>query len=565
MSETSKNPQPVGELLQLARADRLQDLKSPSERLKRITSQRESQLALPLGIGFMASPDGRNKLAFFPMGGLGNSPVVVPTVLSYEDAKAVLKDVLPLPETRDVLFRLASSDAAGRMPLLLGGTGLGKTFGIKLFHSLTRGPDAHLKIYYCHGQSETGDLFGKMRPAGLTRDQVERIEAFLASDAGAALRAQGGSATDDDAFSRAAAALNITVQKGSFVWEHGHVVKAMLNGEMLVIEELTMAPPAFQNAFLQFRGKDGKLASDMQLPELDGRTITAKPGFSMVFSANPPGTVYRDRHAICASLRRALDENMLDEYLHEDSIRAATREMFKPERLCGPSDDGTVVDLRNHPELGQEIAEVVSAFFLQFREKVMVSEVGNRQRIIPGLDHLAKISLLVQREQELTADGSSVDFVATIRRAVQLALVSALQDKPSLIGSRRIDQADKENKSLGKALLDGFDHLVGDSIELTEFRGRKLGRRQILEALTKEAFESFLAPELNEQTRAAEKAAQNRATNRKIADFLKKIDHLMQGEVPTFAEEIIGKLDSTEARDEVRRFMLEQQDPGQQS
>ena len=126
-----------------------------------------------------------------------------------QDASALSAAMAWTPAARR-LFSLVESCLAHKEPaLLVGETGCGKTSVCQLL-ALLRGQ--RLRVLNCHQHTETGDFLGGFRPARAAQRNAEKRDD---------LDDQG---TDVP-----------------FAWEDGPLVRAMRDGDILLVDELSLA------------------------------------------------------------------------------------------------------------------------------------------------------------------------------------------------------------------------------------------------------------------------------------------------------------------------------------
>jgi len=462
------------------------------------------------GIGYHLAKDGKAELIFSNLE--GQQHVSVPTPLTEAQFNKIMERILPLPETLYMLHELAKAYSLGTPIMLEGGTGLGKTFVVNTFAKLLYGPRAEIPDFYCSGQTDVSELMGKYVPAGIKPQDQQRIDTFLISDGGAALKAElkqegGGKYEITELYQRALIALGIPFKKGSFEFQLGVLPKAMTatvnehgelcysgdgDGVMLHIQEVGLAAPGVINALLKIRGDGGKLASSIQVWEDGGRRIEAGKGFFVVFSTNPPGKGFNDRFPVDKALARFVVWVNLPDRLSDESIRKATAQICTFKQIA--DGDGTILDLKNHQELGQAIGDVLAKFHKIYVEMLEKGEPGRQQKVPATLDSLWRAAGLIQAVQIPTSDLSSVDILATIRAAVQGVYINALQDKRGITPEKQLKEA--KLGSLGEELLRSFDNiltgttldpLTGTKLDMISFRGKQTTSAEVLKTLTTEA------------------------------------------------------------------------------
>lgn len=478
---------------------------TPRERLKLVSSRLNEGRNNDLGVGHHIEPNGQKTLVFT---NLESSQVVsVPTRLSREAFDSVMDRVLPIDETKVMLFELAKAYDQ-RTPIMLeGGTAIGKTYTVNLFANLLYGEKATIPDFYCNGQTDVSELMGKYVPATLKSEDQARITQYLKSDQGAALKAEmiqelnqtgGGQVSYKELFVRAAAELGVAVDERNFEFQLGVLPKAMTarvtdtghlefdpdgEGVLLHVQEVGMAAPSVVNALLQIRGEKGKVAESIQVWQDGGREVKAGPGFFVVFSTNPPGKGFQERFEVDQALARGLVWLNLPDRLSDESLRKASGKIFSFDKV--PPQSGTVIDIRQSPELGEVIGGVMAKFHKAYTELLSNGEMGRKQKVPATLDSLWRVAELIQQVQVISADGQSVDMVATLRQAVKGIYVNCLQDKPDLISSP--DLRSGHDQSMGANVLLAFDQFLNGDVDGVQFRGATVPPRKAIETLTQEA------------------------------------------------------------------------------
>jgi hypothetical protein len=368
---------------------------------------------------------------------------------------------------------------------------------------------AKIPDFYCNGQTDVSELMGKYVPAGLNPEQLKRLNDYIKSDAGVALKAELQRELVDvdtrDLIERAALELGMPIQKGSFVFQLGVLPKAMTGtmspqgvmletregpGCMLHIQEVGMAAPAVINALLKIRGVKGKLAPDIQVHEDGGRLIEAGDEFFLVMSTNPPGRGYKERFDIDPALARAVVWKNLPDELSASSIKLVASKIFDFSQVeRRDNSDGAVVDLRGHAELAEALGLIAYRFHRMYQDKLREGEPGRRQKVPATVDSLWKVAELVQNHQIPHPAKDQVDLVETIKEAIRGVYVDALRDKPGRFVTESLDKAAAQQNSIGTALLKELDAILTDKkiIEL-EHRGQKVSLAEKIESMTSEIF-----------------------------------------------------------------------------
>lgn len=137
-------------------------------------------------------------------------------------------------------------------------------------------------------------------------------------------------------------------------------------------------------------------------------------------------------------------------------------------------------------------------------------------------------------------------------------LIGQLEDKPSPFGAASVEKADKENKSVGKALMSGFEHLLGADVDPVDFRGRATGRGEVIEVLTREAWESYLPDVDSTLSRDAENRARTTHYLRESVDKLMEIRAQAGSDADIIFEATINTFPPDEA-DELKRMIQERE------
>lgn len=477
----------------------------------------------------------------------GRHIAAVTTRLSKEEYGELLKRLLPIPETRHILFELAVA-YSNRTPIMLeGGTAIGKTFAVNRFAEILYGLGAKIPDFYCNGQTDVSELMGKYVPAGLRTDQILKISRYLESDAGAALKAeleQKGVTAPHEVMEHAALQLRIPIQRGSFTFQLGILPRSMTStmgadglmidtpdgpGCMLHLQEVGMAAPAVINALLKIRGEKGQLTTDIQVHEDGGRLITSGSEWFIVLSTNPPGKGFKERFEIDSALSRALVWKTLDDGLSTSSMHAVARKIFDFSRIDRrEGSPSAVVDLSSHSELAQHLGDVALEFHLLYQQKLIDGEPGRRQKIPATIDSLWKLAQRLQNDQTLHAEKDCIDFEVTLKDAIKSLYIDALQDKPSLIEREQLSAQAQERLSLGQALVGSLDAILNDRTKEIEFRGFKQTRAEILQHLSAEVFES--SKESNTEASTIEVRALDAKARIDLETSLKALGELLHGD-----------------------------------
>ena len=156
------------------------------------------------------------------------------------------------------LFSLVEACMNHKEPaLLVGETGCGKTSVCQLL-ALLRGQK--LRILNCHQHTETGDFLGGFRPTRPTDVDWEEGADGVVDKKGAA----------------------------PFAWEDGPLIKAMRDGDILLVDELSLA----EDSVLERLNSVLEPGRTLTLPEKGGSEVeelVAHPNFLLLATMNPGG------------------------------------------------------------------------------------------------------------------------------------------------------------------------------------------------------------------------------------------------------------------------------------
>ena len=179
-----------------------------------------------------------------------------------QDAKdaAALSGAMAWTPAMRRLFSLVEGCLQHKEPaLLVGETGCGKTSVCQLL-ALLRGQK--LRILNCHQHTETGDFLGGFRPT--------RPSALANADDADA---------EEGADKKTAA---------PFAWEDGPLIKAMRDGDILLVDELSLA----EDSVLERLNSVLEPGRTLTLPEKGGSEVeelVAHPNFLLLATMNPGG------------------------------------------------------------------------------------------------------------------------------------------------------------------------------------------------------------------------------------------------------------------------------------
>ena len=161
------------------------------------------------------------------------------------------------------LFSLVEACMNHKEPaLLVGETGCGKTSVCQLL-ALLRGQK--LRILNCHQHTETGDFLCGFRPTRPT-----------------------GAETDDNDDDDAEGGIVDKKAAAPFAWEDGPLIKAMRDGDILLVDELSLA----EDSVLERLNSVLEPGRTLTLPEKGGSEVeelVAHPNFLLLATMNPGG------------------------------------------------------------------------------------------------------------------------------------------------------------------------------------------------------------------------------------------------------------------------------------
>ncbi|MCB0318853.1 MAG: hypothetical protein KDD56_08855 [Bdellovibrionales bacterium] len=317
--------------------------------------------------------------------------ITLPTRATKEEVEETRDKIKPYLETAINLQAIAETYRDKQMLMLEGGTSIGKTFAVERFTKLLYGRKAKLVDFYCNGQTDTAQLTGKYVPTAEDKQAISKINSFLLSDKGAEFikhLKDKGQITENSTFAEkqhwAAIHLGISINDRAFSFSYGSMAQAALgtliengnvqikedgtgNGLILHIQEVGLAKSEVVNALLALRGKNGRLTESFQLWDNGGRTISLGTETYVVFSTNPVDGTYLARNEVDPALSRNL------RWVRQGEISKDTIKQAAPHFLCYQVDNATakdrslaIIDLTQHKEIGEELAEVLANFHETF-------------------------------------------------------------------------------------------------------------------------------------------------------------------------------------------------------
>ena len=429
-------------------------------------------------------------------------PIIIKleTDATQEDVEVIKKrEIIPMRESFEILVAMAMT-YKHRQPLLIEGpTAIGKTYLAEKFTELLYGRGVKPLDFYCSGQTDVSELMAKWVPRVETEEEKRKWEQFLElSETQEKLYEIAQEVEQAEGLSpeRKLALIHTRLQelaksaglseRTEWRLQYGAVPKAMglsLNpdgsfsydeqrgmGFIIHIEEVGLAEPQVINALLKLRGERGKLAEEIQLWENGGRKIKAGPKFWAFFSTNPPEE-YLARNEVDPALARGVVFIRMGE-LSEESLRLAAEYYFTYKLGEKPKEkpEGCILDIWSHPEIGREIAEVVSAFHSDLNKELKKGEKGRQQRIPLTLDDMARVADALIDTQIRNKETGLLDLTETLKRLIHFYYLNRL--------------ADRDLKETMEANI--HELLEGDTGK-KEFEGKVRTRREIFDILVERA------------------------------------------------------------------------------
>jgi len=421
------------------------------------------------------------------------------TDASREEVEAIKREIIPMKESFEILEAMART-YKHRQPLLIEGpTAIGKTYLAEKFTELLYGRGVKPLDFYCSGQTDVSELMAKWVPKVETEEEkkiwnefLESIEAQekisqIAQEVEQAEKLSQGQklVLIHKKLQELAKSVGLS-EKTQWRLQYGAVPKAMglirnpdgsfsfdeqkVMGFVLHIEEVGLAEPQVINALLKIRGKRGQLAEEIQLWENGGKKIKAGPKFWAFFSTNPPEE-YLARNEVDPALARGMVFKRMGE-LSEESLHLAAEYYFtyklgeKPEE----KPEGCILDTYNHPEIGREIAKVVSAFHNDLNKELKKGEKGRQQRIPLTLDDMARVADALIDTQIRNKETGRLDLTETLKNLIHFYYLDRLADQ-----------------DLKETMEDNLKELLEGNTGKIEFEGKMLTRREIFDILVERA------------------------------------------------------------------------------
>ncbi len=426
----------------------------------------ESQDYIYLGNPFEESPD----------------VIKIPTSANAEQVEEVKSEILPFPESYELLGLIAHAYKT-RQPLIVEGpTSIGKTFLVNRFTELVHGRGAKPYDLYCTAQTDVSELTVKHVP---NKRKTSEADPTFVLQYGALPKAMGTIEDTDGS----------TDNPGE-----------RQDGNILHVQEVGIAEPSIINVLLQLRGDEGQIADSIRLWDDGGAVVKPGPDFWLVMTTNPPEG-YVDRNEIDPALARGAV------YIRLDELSTESLQMAAHEYLARPRDTETHFNVASNPDAAALIGNVLGTFHETYRDLLKGGEKGRRQRIPATLADIARVAEYVHSSQTVNVETGDVDLTETIRRGVSIYYLRRLADT-ELAGQLRDGLEELLTGDLGKVKLgnqeltfsDALSRLVQNSSLTVEDRAERVG--QIFgqsEAIINGALEDeFGSLELAQNTRAAQ-------------------------------------------------------------
>lgn len=478
-------------------------------------------------------------------------PVIVrlETDASQEEIEEIKKEIIPMRESFEILEAMART-YKHRQPLLIEApTAIGKTYLADKFTEMLYGRGVKPLDFYCSGQTDVSELMAKWVPKVETEEEKRKWNEFLESaeaqekiskiaqevEEKTALSQEQKLALIHTRLQELARSVGLS-EKTQWRFQYGAVPKAMGlirnpdgtfsfdeqkgMGFILHIEEVGLAEPQVINALLKLRGKKGQLAEEIQLWENGGRKVKAGPKFWVYFSTNPPEE-YLARNEVDPALARGVVFKRMGE-LSEESLRLAADYYFTYKLGEKPKEkpEGCILDIYNHPEIGREIAKIVSSFHNDLNKELKRGEKGRQQRIPLTLDDMARVADALVDTQIRNKETGRLDLTESLKKLVDFYYLDRL--------------ADEKLKTMMKANLKEI--LEGDTGKI-ELEGKVRTRKEVFDILVERA---SLTPEEKERREAEKEAEKKRALEQALNDAEDSLDANLKN--PSIPDEIRKEL-----------------------
>jgi len=421
------------------------------------------------------------------------------TNASQEEIEAIKREIIPMPESFEILEAMAQTYKHHQPLLIEGPTAIGKTYLADKFTELRYGKEVKPLDFYCSGQTDVSELMAKWVPKVETEEEKRKWREFLESAEAQVEISKIAQETEQKEklsqeqklalihtrLQKLAKSVGLS-EKTQWRFQYGAVPKAMgltRNpdgsfsfdeqkglGFTLHIEEVGLAEPQVINTLLKLRGKKGQLAEEIQLWENGGKKVKSGPKFWAFFSTNPPEE-YLARNEVDPALARGVVFKRMKE-LSEESLHLSADYYFTYKLGGKPEEkpEGCIFDIYNHAEIGREISKVVSAFHNDLNKELKKGEKGRQQRIPLTLDDMARVADALIDVQIRNKKTGQLDLTETLKNLIHFYYLDRL--------------ADEELKETMKANLNEL--LEGDTGKI-EFEGKVLARKEFFDILVERA------------------------------------------------------------------------------
>jgi len=421
------------------------------------------------------------------------------TGASQEEIKAIKREIIPMRESFEILETMARTYKHRQSLLIEGPTAIGKTYLADKFTELLYGRGVKPLDFYCSGQTDVSELMAKWVPKVETEEEKKKWNEFLElaeTQVKLSQITQEIEQTERLSQEQKLALIHTKLQElaksaglsetTKWQFQYGAVPKAMgliKNtdgsfsfdeqkgvGFILHIEEVGLAEPQVINALLKLRGKRGQLAEEIQLWENGGRKVKAGPKFWVFFSTNPPEE-YLARNEVDPALARGVVFKRMGE-LSQESLLLAAEYYFTYRLGEKPKEkpEGCILDIYNHPEIGREIAKVISAFHNDLNKELKKGEKGRMQRIPLTLDDMARVADALIDTQIRNKETGRLDLTEALKNLIRFYYLDRL--------------ADQDLKETMEANLNEL--LEGDTGKI-KFEEKTLTRKEIFDILVERA------------------------------------------------------------------------------
>jgi len=472
-------------------------------------------------------------------------PIIIKleTDATREDIEAIKKEIIPMKESFEILEAMARTYKR-RQPLLIEApTAIGKTYLANKFTEILYGKGVKPLDFYCSGQTDVSELMAKWVPKVENEEEKRKWNEFLESDQAQTEISKIAQEVEEKKLSQEQklALIHTRLQelaksvglseKTQWRFQYGAVPKAMGlirnpdgtfsfdeqkgMGFILHIEEVGLAEPQVINALLKLRGKRGQLAEEIQLWENGGKKIKSGSKFWVYFSTNPPEE-YLARNEVDPALARGVVFKRMGE-LSEESLRLAADYYFTYKLGKKPKEkpEGCILDIYNHPEIGIEVAKVISAFHNDLSKALKKGEKGRQQRIPLTLDDMARVADALVDEQIRDEKTGRLDLTESLKELIYFYYLDRL--------------ADEQLKETMKYNLEEL--LVGDTGKI-EFEGRILTRKEIFDILVARASSTKEKNEENKESSENIKESLNRLNE--FADYVEQKLNELKEDIENF-------------------------------